>query len=129
MQHLLGLGIRILGGNFMDPADHYVAVLCMLERNAHQEESQEEGKTQQSHQRAHAGTLSTADSNRAAAPVAGDGPDQVSGQKYKESQGMQDHRQNVGKNGQRSGGTKEVFPIDSHQGRKVSRQRRIRQRD
>ena len=121
MQHLLGLGIGILSGNFMDPVDHDVAVLRMLEGDGQQEKSKEEGKTQQTHDRAHAGTLAAADSNWPVAPVAGNGPNQISRQKHKESHGMKDQCQDIGKGSQRNCGTKEVFPIDSYQGCKLSR--------
>jgi len=83
LQHLLGLGIGILGGNLVNLRDHDVAILGPLERNAYQEESQKEGKAQQTHHCAHAGTLSATHNKWAVAPVTRDGPDQVGGQKYK----------------------------------------------
>jgi hypothetical protein len=69
LQHLLGLGIGILGGKLMYLRDHHVTILGMLEGNAYQKESQEEGKAQQTHHSAHARALPSADSNRAVAPV------------------------------------------------------------
>ncbi len=119
MQHLLSLGIGVLRGNLMDLADHSVAILSMQEDKAYQKVNQEQGKAQQTHQRAHTGPLPAADSNWAVAPVTGNGPNQVGGQKHKQGQRVQRHCENVSERGQRYGSSKEVFPIDSYRSRKL----------
>jgi hypothetical protein len=92
LQHLLGLGIGILGGNLMDLTDHYVAILGPLERNSYQEKSKKESKAQHAHHCAHAGPLAPADSNRAVASVTGDCPEQVGRQKQKQAEWMKGYR-------------------------------------
>ena len=86
LRHLLGLRVRILSGNLVNPGDHHFAILRPPKGNGGKEASQKEAKAQHSHHGAHTGALSCVDSERAVPAITGNGPDQVGGKQNEEAE-------------------------------------------
>ena len=110
LRHLLGLKVRILSGNLVNPGDHQLAILRPPKGNCRKEASQEKAKAQHSHQGTHTGALSGANSERAVPAITGNGPDQVGGKQNEEAKRGERHRENASDGGQGSGCTNEILP-------------------
>ena len=110
LRHLLGLRVRILGGNLVNPGDHHFAIPGPPKGNGRKEASQKEAKAQHSHQGAHTGALSGSNRERAVPAITGNGPDQVGGKQNEEAERGERHRENASDCGQGSGCTNEILP-------------------
>lgn len=110
LRHLLGLRIRILGGNLVNPGDHHFAILSPPKVNGDKEARQKESKAQHSHYGPHAGALPGANSGRAIPAITGNGPDQVGGKQNEEAQRGEGDRENAGDGGQGGGRADEIPP-------------------
>ena len=110
LRHLLGLRVRILGGNLVNPGDHQFTILCPPNHNGGKEASQKEAKTQHSHQRAHTGALSGANSARVVPAITGNGPDQVGRKQNEEAERGERDRENASNGGKGNGHTDEIPP-------------------